>query len=58
MVCIYNENGRTFYAKGIPAQIIHSKRRVEKPREFWKDGVRDDGIMLLGTQASETNAKD
>ena len=39
-------------------QIIHSKRRVGKPREMWEDGVRDDGIMLLGMQASKTKAKD
>ena len=38
-------------------QQIHSKRRVGKPRERWEDGVRDDGIMLLGTQASKTKAK-
>ena len=45
-------------AKEVLQQIIHSKRRVEKPRERWEDGVRDDGIMLLGTQASKTKAKD
>ena len=39
-------------------QQIHCKRRVGKPRERWEDGVRDDGIMLLGTQASKTKAKD
>jgi len=38
-------------------QQIHSKRRVGKPRERWDDGVREDGIMLLGTQASQTEAK-
>jgi hypothetical protein len=40
-------------AKEVLQQIIHSKRRVGKPKERWEDGVRDDGIMLLGTQASE-----
>ena len=44
--------------KEVLQQIIDSKRRVGKPRERWEDGVRDDGIMLLGTQASETKAKD
>ena len=38
-------------------QQIDSKRRAGKPRESWEDGVRDDGIMLLGTQASKTKAK-
>jgi len=41
-------------AKGVLQQIIHSKRRVGKPSERWEDGVRDDGLMILGTQASET----
>jgi hypothetical protein len=40
-------------AKGVLQQIIHSKRRVGNPRERWEDGVRDDGIMLLGTPASK-----
>jgi hypothetical protein len=44
-------------AKGVLQQIIHSKRRVGNPRERWEDGVRDDGIMLFGTQASKTKAK-
>jgi len=44
-------------AKEVLQQIIHSKRRVGKPSERWEDGVRDDGIMLLGTEASETKAK-
>ena len=34
-------------AKEVLHQIIHSKRRVGKPRERWGDGVRGDGIMLL-----------
>ena len=37
-------------AKEVLQQIIHSKRRVGKLRVRWEDGVRDDGIMLLGTQ--------
>jgi hypothetical protein len=45
-------------AKEVLQQISHSKRRVGKPRERWEDGVRDDGIMLLGTQPSKTKAKD
>ena len=44
-------------AKEVLQQIIDSKRRVGKPRERWEYGVRDDGIMLLGTLASETKAK-
>jgi hypothetical protein len=28
-------------------QIIHRKKRVGKPRKRWKDGVRDDAIVLL-----------
>jgi hypothetical protein len=44
--------------KEVLQQIIHSKRRVGEPRERWEDGVMDDGIMLLGTQASETIDKD
>jgi len=36
-------------------QQNHSKR---KHRESWEDGVRDDGIMLLGTQASKSKTKD
>jgi hypothetical protein len=43
--------------KEVLQQIIHSKRREGNPREMWEDGVADDGIMLLGTQASETGAK-
>ena len=39
-------------------QQIHSKRRVGKLRESWEDGVRDDCIMLLGTQASKIKTKD
>ena len=42
-------------AKGVLQQIIHSKKRVGKPKERWEDGVRDD-IMLLGKQASKTEA--
>jgi hypothetical protein len=38
-------------------QIIHSKRRVGKCRKRWEDGVREDGIALLGTQAWKTKAK-
>jgi len=34
-------------AKEVLHQIIHSKRRVGKPRERWGDGVRGDGIILL-----------
>ena len=45
-------------AKEVLQQIIDSKRRVGKPRERWEDGVRDDGIMLLDTQASKTKAND
>ena len=44
-------------AKGVQ-QIVHSKRRVGKCRERGEGGVRDDGIMLLGTLASETEAND
>ena len=44
-------------AKEVLQQIIHSKRRVGKPRERWEDEVRDDSIMLLDTQASKTKAK-
>jgi hypothetical protein len=44
-------------AKEVLQQIIHSKRRVGKPRERWEDGVRDDGIMLLGTLASKLKPK-
>jgi len=40
-------------AKEVLQQIIDSKRSVGKPSESWEDGVRDDGIMLLGTQASK-----
>jgi hypothetical protein len=36
---------------------MDSKRRVGKPKEWWEDGVRDDGIMLLGTQASKSKTK-
>ena len=43
-------------AKRVLQQIIDSKRRVGKPRESWEDGMRDDGIMLLGTQALKTTA--
>jgi len=43
--------------KEVLQQIILSKKRVGKPRESWEDGVREDGIMLLGTQASKTKAK-
>jgi len=42
-----------FMANEVLQEIIHSKRRVGKPRKSWEDGVRDDGIMLLGTQASK-----
>jgi hypothetical protein len=44
--------------KGVLQKIFHSKRRVGKSREKWEDGVRDDGIMLLVTRASENKAKD
>jgi len=44
-------------AKEVLQQIINSKRRVGKPKERWEDGVRDDVIMLLGTQASKNKAK-
>jgi len=40
-------------AKGVLQQIIDSKRRVGKPKERWEHGLRDDGIMLLGKQASK-----
>ena len=43
--------------KEVLQQIIHSKRRVGKPRERWEDGVRDDSIMLLGTPASKSKGK-
>ena len=39
-------------ANEVLQEIIHIKKRVGKPRKIWEDGVRDDGIMLLGTQAS------
>ena len=39
-------------------QTIHSKRRVGKPRKRWEDGVGEDAIMLLDTQAWKTKAKD
>jgi len=41
-------------ANEVLKEIFHSKRRAGKPRKIWEDGVRDDGIMLLGTQASKT----
>ena len=43
--------------KEVLQQIIRNKIRVGKPREMWDDGGKDDGIMLLGTQASNTKAK-
>jgi hypothetical protein len=39
-------------------QIVHSKRRVGRPRKKWEDGVREDAIVLLVTQAWKTTAKD
>ena len=45
-------------AKEVLQQIIHRNRRVGKLSKRWEDGVRDDGIMLLGTLASKTEAKD
>jgi len=45
-------------AKKVLQQIIHSKRRVGKPRERWEDRVRDDGIMLLGTQTAKIKIED
>jgi hypothetical protein len=30
---------------------------VGKPRKRWEDGMREDTIMLLGTQAWKTKAK-
>jgi hypothetical protein len=38
-------------AQEVLQQIFYSNRRVGNPREGWEDGVRDNGIMLLGTQA-------
>ena len=43
--------------KEVLQHIIRSKNRVGKPREMWEGGVREDGIMLQGTQASKTKAK-
>jgi len=43
--------------KEVLQQIIRSTNRVGKPRETWEDEVREDGIMLRGTQASKTKPK-
>jgi hypothetical protein len=39
-------------------QTINCKRRKGQPRKRWKDGVREDAIMLPGTRAWKTKAKD
>jgi hypothetical protein len=53
-----NENGGTTYTKESPAANSSQQEKGRKPQEKWEDGVREDVVVLLGTRAWKTEAKD